>query len=53
MSFENAKHPQPDRRDEIAIWENRAGLVIALSSSIEERAHQLEEQGMPALDAAH
>jgi hypothetical protein len=53
MSFENAKHPKPDRRDEIAIWENRAELVIALSPGIEERTHQLEKQGMPALDAAH
>ena len=53
MSFENTKHPKPDRRDEIAIWENRAELVIAVSARIEERARQLEDQGMPALDAAH
>jgi hypothetical protein len=53
ISFENAKHPKPDRRDEIALWEKRAESVVALSVRIEERARQLEEQGIPALDAAH
>lgn len=53
MSFENAKHPKPDRRDEIALWVNRAESVIALSVRIEDRARELEEQGIPALDAVH
>jgi hypothetical protein len=24
MSFENSKHPRPDRRDEIAVWQTKA-----------------------------
>jgi hypothetical protein len=53
MSFENAKHPKPDRRDEIALWESRAELVIPLNAGVEERTRQLKDQGMPSLDAAH
>jgi hypothetical protein len=53
MSFENAKHPKPDRRDEIGLWMNRADSVIALDAGIEDRAREFEERGMPALDAAH
>ena len=53
ISFENAQHPRPDRRDEIALWKNRAASLIALSAGIKERARQLEEQEMPALDATH
>ena len=53
ISFENALHPRPGRRDEIALWKNRAASLIELSAGIKERARQLEEQGMPALDAAH
>jgi predicted nucleic acid-binding protein len=53
MSFENDKHPKPDRRDEIAVWEAISERSIGLSDRLEERAHQLAQRGIPALDAAH
>jgi hypothetical protein len=53
LSFENDKHPKPDRRDEIAVWEARSERSIALSSEIEERARSIAQQGIDALDAVH
>lgn len=53
LSFENDKHPKPDRRDEIAVWEARSERSIALSSEIEERARRIAQQGIDALDAVH
>ena len=51
--FENDKHPKPDRRDEIAVWEARSERSIALSCEIEERARRIAQQGIDALDAVH
>ena len=53
LAFENAKHPKPDRRDEIGLWERRAEKSVALSSNLQERARQIAQAGIPALDAAH
>ena len=53
LSFENDKHPKPDRRDEIAVWEGRSERSVALSSEVEERARHIAQQGIDALDAAH
>ena len=53
MSFENDKHPKPDRRDEIAVWEARSERSIGLSDRLEERARQIAQMGIPALDAVH
>ena len=53
MSFENDKHPKPDRRDEIAVWEARSERSIGLSDRLEERARQIARSGISALDAAH
>jgi predicted nucleic acid-binding protein len=53
MSFENDKHPKPDRRDEIAVWEARSERSVGLSDRLEERARQIAQLGIPALDAAH
>lgn len=53
LTFENAKHPKPDRRDEIGLWERRAEKSVALSSNLQERARQIAQVGIPALDAAH
>ena len=53
LSFENDKHPKPDRRDEIAVWEGRSERSVALSSEVEERARRIAQQGLDALDAAH
>lgn len=53
MSFENDKHPIPERRDEIAQWEIRSELSVAVSESLERRARQLGQLGISALDAAH
>ena len=41
LSFENDKHPKPDRRDEIALWEARAERSIAVNADLEERARQI------------
>ena len=53
LTFENARHPKPDRRDEIALWEGRADVVVTVSTDLQERARQIAQQGIPALDAAH
>src|SRR5215510_11727699 len=53
ISFENDKHPKPDRRDEIAVWEARSERSIAVNADLEERTRQIARQGIPALDAAH
>jgi predicted nucleic acid-binding protein len=53
MSFENDKHPRPDRRDEIAVWQAQSDRTIDLSGGLQERAREFEQQGIPALDAAH
>ena len=53
LGFENDKHPKPDRRDEIAVWERRSEESIAITEDLEKRARQIAEQGIPALDAAH
>ena len=53
LAFENSRHPKPDRRDEIGLWQSRAESVIAVSTELEEEAGQFEKQGLPALDAAH
>jgi len=53
MSFENDKHPNPDRRDEIAVWEARAERSVSLSNKLEERARQISELGIAGLDAVH
>jgi hypothetical protein len=53
LSYENARHPKPDRRDEIALWEDRAEIVAPLSDDLQDRARQIVEQGISALDAAH
>ena len=53
LSFENDKHPKPDRRDEIALWERRAERSVGLSAELEEQSRQIAKQGIPALDAIH
>jgi hypothetical protein len=53
MSFENDNHPNPDRRDEIAVWEARAERSVSLSNKLEERARQISELGISGLDAVH
>ena len=53
LSFENDKHPKPDRRDEIAVWEARSERSVAMNADLEERTRQIAQQGIPALDAAH
>ena len=53
LSFENSKHPKPERRDEIAIWERRSQQSVALSSEVQERARGIVQIGIKALDAAH
>jgi hypothetical protein len=41
LSFENDKHPKPDRRDEIAVWETRSERSIAVNADLEERTRQI------------
>ena len=53
MSFENSKHPRPDRRDEIAVWQTKEERTIELSGGLQEKAQEFEQQGILALDAAH
>ena len=53
MSFENSKHPRPDRRDEIAVWQTKAERTVELSDSIQQRAREFAQQRIIALDAAH
>jgi hypothetical protein len=53
LSFENDKHPKPDRRDEIAVREARSEQSIGLSSEVEELSRHIAQAGIDALDAAH
>jgi hypothetical protein len=53
MSFENDNHPRPDRRDEIAVWEARSERSVDVSGRLQQRARQIAQLGIPALDAAH
>jgi len=53
MAFENDHHPRPDRRDEIAVWEARSERSIAVTDTLQERAREIAQHGIPALDAAH
>jgi predicted nucleic acid-binding protein len=53
MSFENDKHPNPERRDEIAVWEAISERTVGLSNQLEERARQISGAGIFGLDAAH
>ena len=53
LSFENSRHPKPDRRDEISLWQGRPDVVVAVNTKVQRRSQQLEAQGIPALDAAH
>jgi predicted nucleic acid-binding protein len=53
MSFENNQHPRADRRDEIAVWEGRSEWSIEVSDGLQERAREIAQTGIPALDAAH
>ena len=43
LSFENDKHPKPDRRDEIAVWEARSERSIAVNADLEERTRQIAQ----------
>ena len=53
VELENDKHPKPDRRDEIALWERRAERSVGLSAELEERSRQIVKRGIQPLDAAH
>ncbi len=53
LNYENVRHPKPDRRDKIALWKGRAEKSVVLSTNLQERARQIAQQGIPALDAAH
>jgi hypothetical protein len=53
MSFENDKHPNPERRDEIAVWEAISERTVGLSNQLEERARQIAQSGISSLDALH
>lgn len=45
MSFENNKHPKPDRRDEIGVWEGIAERTVTLSTDLEKRARDIAQLG--------
>jgi hypothetical protein len=53
LTFENSKHPKPDRRDEIALWERRSEKTVNLSSFLEDRIREIAKKGIHPLDAAH
>jgi hypothetical protein len=53
LSFENDKHPRPDRRAEIAAWEAQAEQSVGLSDKVEERVRQIAQAGISNLDALH
>lgn len=53
LTFENDKHPKLDRRDEIALWEQRAQTSVALTPAVKNRSQEFSRQGIPALDAIH
>ena len=53
LSFENDKHPKPDRRDEIAVWEARSERSIAVNADLEERASTDRTARHPRAGCSH
>lgn len=53
LSYENARHPFPDRREEITRWERRASMVAPFDQQTERLARGFHDQGISPLDAAH
>jgi predicted nucleic acid-binding protein len=53
LAFENAQHPLPDRRDEIARWGRRAAVIAPIDQYVSTMAEQLNKAGITPLDAAH
>ena len=53
LEFENAQHPLPDRRTEIASWSRRARVRIRIDEQVTARAEGLHDFGLAPLDAVH
>ena len=53
LTFENDKHPKPDRRDEIALWGQRALTNVTLTPAVKNRSQEFSRRGIPAFDAIH
>lgn len=53
LTFENSRHPKPDRRQEIGLWQDRAVENVAASPEVERRAQTISAKGIGSLDAAH
>jgi len=53
LTFENSKHPIPERRDEIGSWAQRATIQVGIDGRVSRRARELAEGGINPLDAAH
>jgi hypothetical protein len=53
LSFENDKHPKPDRRDEIAVWQGRSEQSVAFNDRLEERAREFSKVGIGRSSRRH
>jgi predicted nucleic acid-binding protein len=53
LAFENSRHPKLDRAAEIALWQRRAVVTVMPSSTIEQRAREINAAGIAPLDAIH
>jgi predicted nucleic acid-binding protein len=53
LTFENSRHPLPDRRREIAGWRTMAAANIVIDQQVSSLARRLNRVGMTPLDAAH
>jgi predicted nucleic acid-binding protein len=53
LTFENSRHPKPDRRQEIGLWQERAVENVPASSEVERRAQTISAMGIGPLDVAH
>jgi predicted nucleic acid-binding protein len=53
LTFENSRHPKPDRSAEIGLWQRRAVVTVEVTAEIKNRALQINAAGISPLDAVH
>ena len=53
LEYENGDNPYDDRREQIALWENIANIIVAPAQHILTQAKSIERLGIKTKDAMH
>ena len=53
LHYENSDNPYADRREQIGLWEGKAGDIVAYSAEISAKAREIMALGIKAKDALH